>query len=104
MKLISKRKNIKVKKIDFNEKISFNDNEYRKRMKMEQNSFTAAVNDNLKIYKFENPAGRNLFFFKCNNNCYLKFTRDSRHAYRGFPNVESEFSFQSLKKPFRSAK
>ena len=61
-KINFEKKKHQSEKIDFNEKISFNENEYRKTTKMGPNSFTAAVNEDLKIYKFENPAGRNLCF------------------------------------------
>ena len=98
----SKKNNFEKKKyqseiIDFNEKISFNENEYRKRTKMGQNSFTAAVNEDLKIYKFENPAGRNLCFSNAITTVILNIQGIQDMLTGDFPMLNQNSVFKVLK-------
>ena len=58
---LGEKKKYKSKKINFDEKKSFNKDEYKRRRMFEPNSFNAN-NESLKIFKFVNPGGTNLCF------------------------------------------
>jgi hypothetical protein len=64
---------------------------------MGQNSFTAAVNEDLKIYKFENPAGRNLCFSNAITTVILNIQGIQDMLTGDFPMLNQNSVFKVLK-------
>ena len=98
---LDRGKKYKSRKINFDEKFSFNENEYKKRRTVEPNLFTTQENipsnEDLKIYKFVNTVGTNLCFSNAVTTVILNI-RGIQDMLKGdFPMMNQNSVFKVLK-------